>query len=316
MTGPRVAALGGGHGLYASLSAIRTLTDKVTAVVVVSDDGGSSGRLRDELHVPPPGDLRMALAALCEDTEWGRTWRDVLQHRFSTDGPLDGHSLGNLLIASLWSRTGDVVEGLDWVAQLLRAHGRVLPLAGEPLEISAEVESSEGTRTVTGQVAVATAPGRILRVWLHPLAPRVPPQTLAAIHDAEVVALGPGSWYSSVLPHFLVSPVGAELALASSRSVLTLNIAHEDDETSGTMRIDDVRALRHVASGFVPAVVIADESHADDPGLADLLNEWGARVVVRAMRKEGTVDRHDPVLLAEAYASAFAMIMGDRRRGE
>jgi len=314
VTGPRVAALGGGHGLYASLSAIRTLTDEVTAIVVVSDDGGSSGRLRDELHVPPPGDLRMALAALCEDTEWGRTWRDVLQHRFSTAGPLDGHAVGNLLIASLWSRTGDVIEGLDWVARLLRSHGRVLPLAGEPLEISAEVESDEGTTTVVGQVAVATAPGRISSVWLRPEVPKVPVETLAAIHDAEVVALGPGSWYSSVLPHFLVGPVGAELVLASPRSVLTLNIAHEDDETVGTTRVDDVQALRRVASGFTPAVVIADESHANDPGLADLVDEWGSHMIVRAMRKHGTVDRHDPALLADAYAEAFVAIKGDGHR--
>jgi uncharacterized cofD-like protein len=257
----------------------------------------------------------MALAALCDDTEWGRMWRDVLQHRFSTDGPLDGHSLGNLLIASLWSRTGDVIEGLDWVAQLLRSHGRVLPLAGEPLEISAEVESDTGTSTVVGQVAVATAPGRITRVWLNPENPRVPVETLAAIHDAEIVTLGPGSWYSSVLPHFLVGPVGAEIALASSRSVLTLNIADEDDETFGTTRVDDVLALRHVASGFVPAVVIADESHAEDPGLIEMVDEWGSRMIVKEMRKVDTVDRHDPQRLAEAYGEAFALITGDGHGG-
>ena len=104
---PAVVALGGGHGLASSLSALKLLTDRVTAVVTVADDGGSSGRLREEFSVLPPGDLRMALAALCDDTEWGHTWRDVLQHRFRGEGPLAGHALGNLLIVSLWDLLGD-----------------------------------------------------------------------------------------------------------------------------------------------------------------------------------------------------------------
>ncbi|MCJ7826976.1 MAG: YvcK family protein [Demequinaceae bacterium] len=309
MNVPKVTALGGGHGLYSSLSALRTLASDLTAIVVVSDDGGSSGRLRDELHVPPPGDLRMALSALCEDTEWGLLWRDVLQHRFSTEGPLDGHALGNLLIASLWSRTGDVIEGLDWVARLLRAEGRVLPLASEALQISADVEFEDGVRTVTGQVAVATAPGRISKVWLDPASPRVPDETLAAIRDADIVTHGPGSWYSSVLPHFLVGPVATELIRAGPKSILSLNIAHEDDETIGMGRIDDIRTLQRLAPDFIPAVIIVDETHADDPDLLPLIEEWGARPIVRDLRKEGSVDRHDPDALAGAYREAFALIL-------
>jgi uncharacterized cofD-like protein len=303
-----VVALGGGHGLYASLSALRRLSEDLTAIVTVSDDGGSSGRLRDELHVPPPGDLRMALSALCEDTEWGRTWRDVLQHRFVTDGPLDGHALGNLLIAGLWNRTGDVVEGLDWVAKLLRAHGRVLPLANEPLEISALVESDGVASTIHGQVAVATAPGRISRLWIRPELPAVPGRTVAAIREADIVALGPGSWYSSVLPHFLVPPVAVELVAASRKTILALNIGHVDDESEGMARVDDLRALQAVAPEFCPSVVIVDEAHADDPGLAALIDDWGAALLVRAVRDESTVDRHDPQRLAGAYLEAYAML--------
>src|SRR5690606_37639727 len=120
MTRRSVVAIGGGHGLYTSLQALRRVADDVTAIVTVADDGGSSGRLREEMGILPPGDLRMALSALCEDTEWGHTWRDVLQLRFDTEGPLDGHAVGNLLIAALWTRTGDIVDGLDWVGRLLR----------------------------------------------------------------------------------------------------------------------------------------------------------------------------------------------------
>ena len=116
--GPAVVALGGGHGLSATLRALRHVTHRLTAVVTVADDGGSSGRLRREFDCLTPGDLRMALASLCEDSEWGLTWRDVLQHRFEGQGELDNHALGNLLILALWQLLGDEVSGLDWVGRL------------------------------------------------------------------------------------------------------------------------------------------------------------------------------------------------------
>src|ERR1700733_13602888 len=126
----RVVAFGGWHGLPASLSALRRVTDDVTAIVTVADNGGSSGRLREEFGGLPPGDLRMALAALCGDDEWGTTWASVVQHRFGGDGDLAGHSLGNLLIAGLWDLLGDPVAGLDWVGRLLRVTGRGVPMGG------------------------------------------------------------------------------------------------------------------------------------------------------------------------------------------
>ncbi len=138
-TDPKVVALGGGKGLAASLSALRHVTEHLTAVVTVADNGGSSGRLRDEFGVLPPGDLRQALAALCGDDEWGRTWAEVLQHRFASDGQLAGHAVGNLLIVALWERLGQHVAGLDWVGRLLGARGRVLPMCAVPLEITAQV---------------------------------------------------------------------------------------------------------------------------------------------------------------------------------
>ncbi|MBO0820085.1 MAG: YvcK family protein, partial [Nocardiopsaceae bacterium] len=134
-----MVALGGGHGLAASLSALRRVTPEVTAIVTVADNGGSSGRLRREFGVLPPGDLRMALAALCGDDDWGTTWSRVVQHRFGGTGDLGGHSMGNLLIAALWDLLGDPVAGLDWVGRLLRVTGRVLPMASVPLDIVAAV---------------------------------------------------------------------------------------------------------------------------------------------------------------------------------
>ena len=142
----KVVALGGGHGLAASLAALRRVTRDITAVVTVADDGGSSGRLRREFGVLPPGDLRMALAALCGDDDWGTTWSKVVQHRFGGDGELGGHAVGNLLIAALWDLLGDPVAGLDWVGRLLRTAGRVLPMAAVPLDIVAEVEGADPER--------------------------------------------------------------------------------------------------------------------------------------------------------------------------
>jgi len=139
---PKVAALGGGHGLFAALSALRRVTRQLSAIVTVADDGGSSGRLRRQYGVLPPGDLRMALAALCGDDAWGTTWSRVVQHRFTgEEAELGGHAVGNVLIVALWELLGDTVQGLDWVGRLLGAYGRVLPMASVPLDLVAELKA-------------------------------------------------------------------------------------------------------------------------------------------------------------------------------
>ena len=154
---PRVVVLGGGHGLAANLRALRTFCDDITAVVTVADNGGSSGRLRRELGVLPPGDLREALAALCRDDEWGRTWAKVLQHRFESAGELHSHAVGNLLIVALWELSGHV-EGLDWVGRLLGAEGRVLPMSEVPLDIAAQVRGADPAKPA--DVTHGSWPGR------------------------------------------------------------------------------------------------------------------------------------------------------------
>ncbi|WP_297082031.1 uridine diphosphate-N-acetylglucosamine-binding protein YvcK [uncultured Demequina sp.] len=300
---PRIVAFGGGHGLYATLTALRGTTEHLTAIVTVADDGGSSGRLRAELGIVPPGDLRMALSALCAGNEWGRTWRDVLQTRFETDGPLDGHALGNLLIATLWERTGDVVAGLEWVGRLLQAEGRVLPLSSEPLQVSATVRTPDGTHEVHGQVAVATADGVVEDLRLTPADPAVPPETVAAIDAADLVVLGPGSWYTSVLTHFMVDPVRDALIRAADRSVLVLNVGHEDEETAGMARVDDIAALRRVAPDFVPACVLVDADHAQDRGLAAAAADWGVELRVAPMREVRTRAAHDTARLRRALVA-------------
>ena len=218
----RVVALGGGHGLSATLRALRHITRQLTAVVTVADDGGSSGRLRSEMPILPPGDLRMALASLCEETEWGLTWRDVFQMRLKTSGPMDGHAVGNIVIAGLWQLLDDPVEGLDFVARLLGAQGRVLPMSVDPLSIEADMDDNGRHYTVKGQSKVAIAPGTVESVRLTPEKPRVPAAVTEAISEADWVVLGPGSWYTSVIPHLLVpelhrSPCAYFESVASTR---------------------------------------------------------------------------------------------------
>jgi len=223
---PKVVALGGGHGLFAALSALRRVTRQLTAVVTVADDGGSSGVLRRDFGVLPPGDLRMALAALCGDDAWGTTWSQVVQHRFEGRGGLGGHAVGNVLIVALWELLGDTVQGLDWVGRLLGAHGRVLPMASVPLDLVAEVAGADPARPgeitlVRGQVACASTTGRVRSVSLIPADPPACPQAIAAVGAADWVVLGPGSWFTSVLPHLLVPelawPKTSAMSLRSRR---------------------------------------------------------------------------------------------------
>ena len=207
--GSAIVAFGGGHGLHTSLTALRRITDRLTAVVTVADDGGSSGRLRREFGCLPPGDLRMALAALCGDDQVGQRWASVLQSRFSGDGPLSGHAIGNLLIAGLWQQLDDPVAGLDMVGELLRTRGRVLPMSSVPLQIEADVLGLDPLApdelcTLAGQATVAKTRATVQSVRLIPENPPAHPEAVAAVRQADAIVMGPGSWFTSVIPHLLV----------------------------------------------------------------------------------------------------------------
>ena len=311
---PAVVALGGGHGLSASLSALRLMTDRITAVVTVADDGGSSGRLRDELGVLPPGDLRMALAALCDDSDWGRTWRDVLQHRFSSSGDLDQHAVGNLLIVALWELLGDTVEGLDWVGKLLGARGRVLPMAAVPLLIEADVVDPVGTsRRVVGQSAVAVTTGTISQVRLEPPDPPACPEAGAAIEAADWIVLGPGSWYTSVLPHLLVPGLHDALHRTRARTIVTLNLAAGDSGETAGMRADQyLGVLQTHAPDLRVDAVVADPSAVEDVAeLAARTADLGARLLLRQVSRGDGTARHDPLRLAGAYSDVIEGFLGD-----
>jgi uncharacterized cofD-like protein len=303
-TGPRVVALGGGHGLAASLQALRRVTPHLTAVVTVADDGGSSGRLRTELGALPPGDLRMALSALAGDDDWGATWERALQHRFTGDGPLAGHAIGNLLLTGLAQTTGDPVTALDVVARLVGAVGRVLPMSCEPLEIVADVvgldDDPTAVRQVVGQVAVATTRGTVAAVQLRPEDPEACSEAVKAVHDADWVVLGPGSWFTSVLPHLLVPELRDAIVTTTARRLVVLNLAAQPGETDGFSPEAHLEVLAAHAADLVADVVVADaDAVLDTRGLMAAVEGAGGRLeLARVALGDGT-PRHDPVRLAQ-----------------
>jgi uncharacterized cofD-like protein len=308
--GPRVVALGGGHGLAASLTALRRVAGELTAVVTVADDGGSSGRLREELGVLPPGDLRKALAALCGDDEWGRTWARVVQHRFTSDGDLRDHAVGNLLIVALWELLGEPVAALEWVARLLGAHGRVLPMSAVPLDIEATVADANEpgkVRTVRGQVAAASAPGKVLTVRLRPADPPAVPEAVAAVREADWVVLGPGSWFTSVIPHLLVPELAAALTESKARTCVALNLAPQPGETDGFSPEHHLEVLAAHAPDLRVDVVLADEDVVGDhASLKQAAAQLGGEAVLAPVAAADGSPRHDPARLARAFEAMFA----------
>ena len=309
---PRVVALGGGHGLFASLSALRRVTRQLTAIVTVADDGGSSGRLRRDFGVLPPGDLRMALAALCGDDAWGTTWSRVVQHRFTRGSDLSGHAVGNVLIVALWELLGDTVQGLDWVGRLLGAHGRVLPMASVPLDLAAEVEGSDPERpgqisVVRGQAACAATTGRVRSVSLIPSDPPACPEAVAAIRDADWVVLGPGSWFTSVLPHLLVPELADALITTRARRLVALNLVPQPGETEGFSPHTHLEVLADHAPELTVDIVLADRVAAG--GAAAQLEKaaglLGGRLVLADLAMRDGSPRHDPRQLAGAFAEIF-----------
>ncbi len=305
----RAVALGGGHGLAVSLAALRRLTEHLTAVVTVADNGGSSGRLRGELGVLPPGDLRQALAALCGDDEWGRTWARVLQHRFTSSGPLHDHAVGNLLIVALWQLLDEPVAGLDWVARLLGARGRVLPMSAVPLDITAQVRargSGDRLREVRGQVEVATTSGAVVDVALEPADPPACPEAVAAVEAADWVLLGPGSWFTSVIPHLLVPDLFTALHTTAASRLVVLNLTPQPGETAGLSPGAHLDALARHAPRLRLDVVLADRTHVEDiPALRATVRSLGAELVVADIAAADGSPRHDPARLAAAYAQVM-----------
>jgi uncharacterized cofD-like protein len=308
----KVVALGGGHGLAATLTALRQFTNEITAIVTVADNGGSSGRLREEFSIMPPGDLRMALAALCSDDEWGRSWAQIMQYRFTSTGELNGHAVGNLLLAALWDRDEDTVAGLDRVGALLKVVGRVLPMAAQALDIEATFEDSSGTYIVRGQAEVATARGRLKSLRIYPQNPEACEEAIAAITDAQWITMGPGSWFSSVIPHLLVPAQRAALVATPAKKILLLNLDSTDKsagEYAGYSPLEHLMILNEYAPELVFDLVVVDESSTGTDELKRHLSTTGSEFISADLRSKSSPLHHDVNKLGHLFAHIGAQIL-------
>ena len=317
----RVVAFGGGHGLAATLRALRLLRPKlsldITAVVTVGDDGGSSGRLRAERGGLPPGDLRQALAALADPDDPEAGWSAaLLQFRFGGAEPLAGHAVGNLLLTGLMEFTGDPVVALDRAGSMVRSVGRVLPMCRHPLRIEARVrgvrpERPDEVTTVTGQHAIAVSRGVVEDVRLLPAVPVACTEAVDAVGSADWLVFGPGSWFTSVIPHLLVPALAQAISASPARRLVTLNLATEP-ETAGLSLPDHLRALGRYLPGLRVDVVLADGKAVGDPiSLRSAAESLRARVKLAGVAVADGGPRHDPAALAGALYEVFSS--GPRR---
>jgi uncharacterized cofD-like protein len=311
----RAVALGGGHGLHASLCALRLLTDDLTAVVTVADDGGSSGRIRRELNVLPPGDLRMALSALAGSTPDGVAWAELLQHRIGGTGVLAGHPVGNIVLTGLLEREPDPVAALGVLGHLVGAVGRVLPMSPVPLDLIGQADrfdpdDPDRRRAIRGQSSIAATPGRVVSVSLLPPGAPACAAAVDAVREADVVVLGPGSWFTSVLPHLMLRELGKSLASTNARLLVVLNLvpqAGETDDYAPHELLELLQAHAEPFGGLPIDTVLADEESILDPQeLRHYVGELGADLVLSRLAADDSVERHDPVRLSAAIRDTIA----------
>lgn len=320
-SGPRIVALGGGTGLSTLVRGLKAYTSRVTAVVAVTDDGGSSGRLVGELGMLPPGDIRNVLIALADMEP---LMERLLQHRFSR-GTLAGHSLGNLLIGALTEVLGDFEEAVRQSSRVLAVRGQVLPSTAQPVRLCAELDDGE---VVRGETRISSSGRPIRRVFLEPAGAVPPAAALEAVAEADMIVLGPGSLFTSVLPNLLIAPLREAIRASKALKVYVVNVMTQPGETDGFSAADHVRALlEHTGPGIVDLVLVntgpvdparleqyrargADVVRADRAELARL----GVQVVAAPVVAAGDLVRHDSRLLA-AEVMRLLLDYGPTRRG-
>jgi uncharacterized cofD-like protein len=302
--GPRIVAIGGGTGLSTLLRGLKGYSANITAVVAVADDGGSSGKLRQQLGIVPPGDIRNCIAALA-DAEPLMT--QLMQYRFPAGSGLDNHAFGNLFIAAMTAVTGDFEEAVRESNRVLAVRGQVLPATSVPLNLSAQLASG---RHLYGQVEIAKAEEPIERVFIEPTDVRATGEALERILEAEIIVLGPGSLFSSVLPNLLIPDVRDALAAASGMKVYVCNVATQPGETEAMTASQHLKALfAHIGDDLVDYVIINRNTDARRPAgwLAQpvevdvrRLEELPVVIVEEDVIDPANAHRHDPAKLAAA----------------
>jgi len=317
-SGPNIAVIGGGSGLPNLLRGLKHYTSNITAVVTVADDGGSSGRLRTELGILPPGDIRNCLVALADS-------EDVMQHlmdyRFESEGQLDGHSFGNIFIAALVGIGGDFYRGVEAAGELLAIRGRVIPSTLSNVTLVGSTVSGE---TLIGESRVGNSSDRLRSLTLMPADPVAHPEAVRAIEDADMVVVGPGSLFTSIVPNLLISGISAALEKSPAFKVYVCNVAEEPAQTEGYSVLDHLNVVRHYGGDGSVDAVVANRCMPKGPTPAGLdfiraNTPWNDEVpLVEAdvidVTDETTTARHDATKLSNALAEAYRKYRGRRRR--
>lgn len=252
--GPRIVAVGGGTGLSMLLSGAKNITNNLTAIVSVGDDGGSSGRLREEMGILPPGDIRHCITALADDED---LVNKLFKYRFTNGEGLEGHSFGNLFLTALYDITGDMVSAVRASSRVLSIRGRVLPATLDDMKLVAEMEDG---RIIHGESTIPEAHGKIKRLFTEPANCKALPDVIQAIRDAELIILGPGSLYTSVIPNLLVKEISEEIIKSKAKKIYVCNIMTQPGETDNYTVSDHLKALiKHAGSNkIVDAVLVND----------------------------------------------------------
>lgn len=253
--GPRIVAVGGGTGLSMLLSGVKNITNNLTAIVTVGDDGGSSGRLREDLGILPPGDIRHCITALADDED---LVNKLFKYRFNNGEGLEGHSFGNLFITALCDITGDMVSAVRASAKVLSIRGRVLPATLDDMKLVAQMEDG---RIIHGESTIPEAHGKIKRLFTEPENCKALPEVIQAIRDAELIILGPGSLYTSVIPNLLIKEISEEIAKSKAKKIYVCNIMTQPGETDGYKASDHLKALiQHAGSDKIVDAVLVNNS--------------------------------------------------------
>ncbi len=316
---PKIVIIGGGTGLSVLLRGLKYQPVDITAIVTVADDGGSSGRLRDEMDIPPPGDIRNVLAAL-SDVE--PLIEDLFQHRFAGGNGLSGHSLGNLILAAMTTITGDFVHAVGEMSKVLKVRGKVLPAANKSVILNAEME--DGT-VVTGESKIPYSGKKIKRVFLSPDDVEPLNESIEKIQEADMIIIGPGSLYTSILPNLLVPKIGEEVVKAKAKKVYICNVMTQAGETLNYAASDHVQAINdHMGLKFIDTILVNDgdipdsikEKYAKElakPVVYDLerLSTLGLSIINdKIIAYDNDVIRHDTTKVANLL---YNMLVEDKK---
>jgi uncharacterized cofD-like protein len=316
----KVVALGGGTGLPAVLRGFKPYVERgemaeLTAVVTMTDDGGSSGRLRRTRNLPPPGDLRNCLVALSSEED---LLAGLFQHRYAGSEDVGGHTAGNLILAALAEMTGSFMKAVEMASRVLRTAGRILPATLDDVVLEAEMQDGS---TLVGETAIASSGRRIRRVRLRPGAARTTPGVLEALHDADLIVLGPGSLFTSVLPNVVVRGVSQALREARAPVVLVGNLVSERGEAAGLDLMDHIEVIEEHTGGRCIDALLCHEGAIDEEVLARYKAEgatslqWTGRardglvVVHRNLLAPGPTLRHDPVAAATGLIESWGRVV-------